>query len=241
MGLVTKPNISAYWSTDPVLSSPFLTSVMSHTRFLQILFYLHFADNNLAPPHDSGEHNKLYKIQPFLNLVIAKFQAVYSPDRQLAIDETLIKFKGKLHFRQFIPFKPGRFGIKGFTLAESKSGYVLNSKIDTGRENNEAQRDLGRKVVLSIFQPYLGKGFHAFMDKYHTSVSLFEELEDRKTLACGTVWSNRIGLPKEICGLKEKCVKELERGESLYRQKGRLTFVTWGDKACQFSSHYSNQ
>jgi len=217
--LVTKPNISAYWSTDPVLSSPFLTSVMSHTRFLQILFYLHFADNNLAPPHDSGEHNKLYKIQPFLNLVIAKFQAVYSPDRQLAIDETLIKFKGKLHFRQFIPFKPGRFGIKGFTLAESKSGYVLNSKIDTGRENNEAQRDLGRKVVLSIFQPYLGKGFHAFMDKYHTSVSLFEELEDRKTLACGTVWSNRIGLPKEICGLKEKCVKELERGESLYRQK----------------------
>ena len=53
MGLVTKPNISAYWSTDPVLSSPFFTSVMSRTRFLQILRYLHFADNNLAPPHDS--------------------------------------------------------------------------------------------------------------------------------------------------------------------------------------------
>ena len=55
------------------------------------------------------------------------------------------------------------------------------------------------------------------------------------------MWSNRVELLKEICGLKEKCVKELERGESLYRQKGRLTFVTWGDKACQFCSHYSNQ
>ena len=230
MGLVTKPNISAYWSTDPVLSSPFFTSVMSRTRFLQILRYLHFADNNLAPPHDSEEHNKLYKIQPFLNLVIARFQEVYSPDRQLAVDETLIKFKGKLHFRQFIPIKPGRFGIKAFTLAESKSGYVLNSKIFTGRENNEVQRDLGRKVVLSVFQPYLDKGFYAFMDNYYTSVALFEELEDRKTLACGTVRSNRIGLPKEICGLKEKCVKELERGESLYRQKGRLTCVTWRDR-----------
>ena len=62
MGLVTKPNISAYWSTDPVLSSPFPTSVMSRTRFLQILFYLHFANNNLAPPHDLEEHNKLFKI-----------------------------------------------------------------------------------------------------------------------------------------------------------------------------------
>ena len=118
---------------------------------------------------------------------------------------------------------------------------VLNCKIYTGRESNEVQRDLGRKVVFSVFRPYLDKGFHAFMDNYHTSVSLFEELEDRKTLACGTVWSNRVGLLKEICGLKEKCVKELERGESLYRQKGRLTFMTSGDKACQFSSHCSNQ
>ena len=155
---------------------------------------------------------------------------MYSPDRQLAIDETLIKFKGKLHFRQFIPIKPGRFGIKAFTLAESKSGYVLNSKIYTGRENNEVQRDLGRKVVLSVFQPYLDKGFYAFMDNYCTSVPLIEELEDRKTLACGTVRSNRVGLPKEICGLKEECVKKLERGESLYRQMGRLTSVTWRER-----------
>ena len=200
MGLVTKPNISAYGSTDPALSSPFFSSLMSRTRFLQILRYLHFADNNLAPTHDSEEHNKLYRIQPFLNLVIARFQEVYSPDRQLAIDETLIKFKGKLHFRQFIPIKPGRFCIKAFTLAESKSGYVLNSKIDTGRENNEVQRDLGRKVVLSVFQPYLDKGFYAFVDNYYTSVALFEKLEDKKTLACGTVRSNRVGLPKGFVG-----------------------------------------
>lgn len=71
MGLVTKPNLSSYWSTDPVLSSPFFPSVMSRTRFLQILRYLHFADNTLAPPRDSADYNKLYKIQPFLDLVIA--------------------------------------------------------------------------------------------------------------------------------------------------------------------------
>ena len=65
------------------------------------------------------------------------------------------------------------------------------------------------------------------MDNYYTSVTLFEELEDRKTLACGAVRSNRSGLPKEICGLKEKEVKQLKRGESLFRQKGS---VTWRDR-----------
>ena len=147
MGLVTKPNLNCYWSTDPVLSSPFFPSLMSRNRFFQILRYLHFADNTRAPPRDSADYNKLYKIQPFLDLAMARFQEVYTPERQLAIDETLIKFKGKVHFRQFIPIKPGRFGIKAFTLAESTSGYVLNSKIYTGKENNEEYRKTQRRQL----------------------------------------------------------------------------------------------
>ena len=81
-----------------------------------VLRYLHFAENTLTPAADSEGYNKLYKIQPFLDLVVARFQEVYTPERQLAIDETLIKFKGKLHFRQFIPIKPSRFGIKASNL-----------------------------------------------------------------------------------------------------------------------------
>jgi len=75
-----------------------------------------------------------------------------------------MRLKGKVHFRQFIPIKPGRFGIKAFTLAGSTSGYVLNSKIYTGKENDELQKR--RKAVMSVLQPYLDKGFYAFMDNY---------------------------------------------------------------------------
>ena len=85
---------------------------------------------------------------------------MYTPEQQLAIDETLIMFKGKVHFRQFIPIKPGRSGIKAFTLAESTSGNVLNSKVYTGKVNNEVQKDLGRKAVMSVMQP-INKGFYA--------------------------------------------------------------------------------
>ena len=61
-----------------------------------------------------------------------------------------------------------------------------------------------------------------FMDNYYTSVWLFEEREGRKTLACGTVRSNRLGLPKDICDLKAKEVKSLKRGESLSDKKKHL-------------------
>ena len=92
---------------------------------------------------------------------------------------------------------------------------LLNSKIYTGKEGNVVQRDLGKKAVLCVMEPF-------FMDNYYTSVALFEELEERKTLACGTVRSNRSGLPNEMCGIQEKKVKQLKRGESLYRKEMSL-------------------
>ena len=65
-GIVNKPNIKSYWSTDPILSTPFFPAIMSRTRFVQILRYLHFVDNNLASRPDSPDYNKLYKIQPLI-------------------------------------------------------------------------------------------------------------------------------------------------------------------------------
>ena len=171
IGIINKPSISSYWSVDPVLSTPFFGAITSRTRFLQILRYFHFADNTLAPRPDSPNLNKLYKIQPVHDLIIPRFRAVYKPERQLAVDETLIKFKGKIHFRQFIAINPGRFGIKAFTLDESSTGYVLGSRVYTGKENGVDQKDLGRKAVMSLMGPFLDKGYYIFMDNYYTSVN----------------------------------------------------------------------
>lgn len=74
MGLLTKPNLSSYWSTDPAFSTLFFPSIMARDRFLQILRYLHFADNTQAPRADLANYNKLYKIQPFL---LSKFESFY--------------------------------------------------------------------------------------------------------------------------------------------------------------------
>ena len=132
------------------------------------------------------------------------------------------RLKGRFHFRQFFPSKPGRLKIKAFTLAEPTSGYVLGSKVYTGKEVGVVEKDLGKKAVMSLMES-CGQRYYLFMDNYYTSVGLFEELQERSTLACGTVRSNRVDLSREICNLKSRQVKQLKRGDSLYRQDGTLT------------------
>ena len=83
------------------------------------------------------------------------------------------------------------------------------------------EKDLAKRAVVLLMEPFLDKGYYVFMDNYYTFKGLFEELEGR---------SNRLDLPKDICGLKAKEVKSLKRGESLYGQKATLACVTWRDR-----------
>jgi len=44
--------------------------------------------------------------------------------RDISVDESLMLWKGQLGFRQYIPIKRARFGIKSYELCESGSGYI---------------------------------------------------------------------------------------------------------------------
>lgn len=45
MGLVVQEELEDYWTTDPVLQTPFFSHVMSRDTFLNILAFLHLCDN----------------------------------------------------------------------------------------------------------------------------------------------------------------------------------------------------
>ena len=45
-------------------------------------------------------------------------------------------------------------------------------------------------------KPYLDKGHSLYIDNFYTSPSLFHSLYHTKTNACGTVRTNRRGMPK---------------------------------------------
>lgn len=72
-------------------------------------------------------------------------------------------------------------------MADSATGYVLNTVVYTGKEGSAASRDLAMGVVLQLMEPFVDKGYRLFVDNWYTTVPLFLTMERRGILACGTV------------------------------------------------------
>ena len=162
---------------------------------------LHFADNEL----DDGQ-DPLFKIRPILNLVQHTYATHYTPDKELSIDESMKKFKGKFFAKQYMPNKPSKWGIKAFSLCDSKTGFLLKFDVYTGKNESlpDAAGGVGHKVVMSLAADYLDQGRVIYVDNWYSSIPLFEDLRLRNTGATGTIRLIRKGLPEEMKVMKPK-------------------------------------
>lgn len=204
MGIIQKPNIQMYWSNDPLYSTPIFKQVMKRDRYLLLLKFLHFNDNDNMPGRDEPNPNQLYKIRPLVDHLFEKFQEVYTPSKQVCIDKSLLLWKGRLHFNQYIPLKRSQFGIKLFMLCED-GGYTYRFRIYTGKntlvEGNQ-NLSISERIVEDLMMPLLNKGHHLYMDNWYTSIPLLQYLKDNSTLACGTIRKNRKGFPEAVSKAK---------------------------------------
>ena len=133
MGIVQLPNIEQAWSTKwPDASSSF-SSIMKRDRFSLILRFLHLSDSSKYIPKGQPGYDPLYKIRPFVDPLLKNFQSAYNLGREVSIHESMIGFKGRLHFIQYMPDKPTKWGMKAFVLADSKNGYSYNWRLYTGK------------------------------------------------------------------------------------------------------------
>ena len=107
-----------YWSTDTLYNTPFFGQLMTRTRFLLLNKSLHFQDNQ-HPSYDPNDpyRDRLSKIRDIMNMLKEKFNTVYYPPELITVDESLILFKGRLLFKQYIKSKRSRFGIKFYELS----------------------------------------------------------------------------------------------------------------------------
>ncbi|CAJ0947930.1 unnamed protein product [Ranitomeya imitator] len=65
-------------------------------------------DNTDILPCDDPNFDRLFKIRPVIEHFSNKFAEVYIPQREICVDESLIHFKGRLQFRQYLPSKRAR-------------------------------------------------------------------------------------------------------------------------------------
>ena len=151
MGLTDKPAIKDYWATGDYDNTTRFCEVMSRNRYELLSWFMHFNDNNKQVSKGEPGYDPLYKIRPMLDMMRPRLKYYYTPERELAIDESMQKFKGRLYFKQYMPNKPTKWGIKLWSLCESKSGYLLDFDIYTGKDTGaDAEHGLGHNVVCKL-------------------------------------------------------------------------------------------
>ncbi|XP_064116750.1 piggyBac transposable element-derived protein 4-like [Macrobrachium nipponense] len=140
MGITKLPRISDYWSQSLLCTGPpVFTTVMSRNRFSQILRFLRFSHPDNVQPSQP-----MTRIQTFFDMVREKSMNVFSPGENFAVDESLLLYKGRLRFRQYIKTKRKRFGLKLFALCPSSKegrGYTWNFCLYTPQMYEDISRD----------------------------------------------------------------------------------------------------
>jgi len=121
MGHTVQGRLEDYWSKMEELRTPFYGQMMARARYYHILRFLHFMDNNRNGVDRTDD--RLRKIRDLFEIIRTNFSKFYNPSEYLAVDEVIVKFKGRTVFKQYIPKKRKCFSIKMFKLCDS-TGYT---------------------------------------------------------------------------------------------------------------------
>lgn len=226
MGFHSLPSLRLYWSSDQNFHLPRISDTMTLKRFLKILRYIHLSDNEKMPQRGNDNFDKLYKVRPMINLLSNSFLGSYNPGRNLAVDESMIAFKGRSQLKQYMPQKPIKRGFKVWALACSETGYLLNFSVYEGKKESQEEGLLGEKTVLELTRPFEGKNYCVYFDNFFTSFPLLLKLLDRNIFGCGTVRTNRKNFPTELLVAD----KQLKAAESDSVGTTFLTVSKWKDR-----------
>jgi ribosomal protein L21E len=120
-----------------------------------------------------------------LNVACSKF---YNPSEHLAIDEVIVLFKVKDSFKQYIPKKHKRFGIKIYKLSD-RTGHTYDMEVYLGKDRKRVITDMTvtHATVKQLTRRVQGRGHKLYMDNYFSSPDLYNDLTKQKINCCGTV------------------------------------------------------
>lgn len=142
---------------------------------------------------------------------------LYYSETNLSIVESMVLWRGRLVFRQYIKNKKHKYGVKLYELCMS-SGIVLKFFVYKGKSEKPPTRTLRvTDVVLDLMEGYLDRGHFIYVDNFYNSPDLTRRLSQRKTYICGTLRKSRKNIPPEVCHAK------LKRGEFLSKVCNDIT------------------
>ncbi|KAG5894076.1 hypothetical protein JTB14_003933 [Gonioctena quinquepunctata] len=171
-----------------------LGSFRSRSRFLLIMICLHLSPN--PQEEEPRSSDRLSKVRTLVNFFNNKMFTTYSPQKKLSMDDSMLLWREKLMFRQYIKNKKHKYGIKFYLLTES-TGTIMKIEIYTGAADDMGGERHATKIVLNLANNYLDQGYSLYMDNFYNSVDLARQLLERNTYCTGTLRNGRKGSPEE--------------------------------------------
>ncbi|KAL2714427.1 piggyBac transposable element-derived protein 4-like [Vespula squamosa] len=150
---------------------------------------------------------RIQKVSSFMDYIDSKFQEFFTLDREISIDEFVVKFKDKSSFITYNPKKPTKWGIRIYVLSDARTEYICAMlpyyrSIST---NTLIRPNLpvSSRIILQLYHRLLtanpeAKGHHIFTDRYLIEILLAQELLKLSCYLTGTISTNRKYVPAVI-------------------------------------------
>lgn len=222
-------NMDTIFATDGTGRDIF-RAVMSKNRFSVLLSALRFDD-----PRTRTERKKedpTAAISQVFHKFIENCQNIYGMGDSVTIDEMLVSFRGRTHFKMYMPNKPCKYGIKIMCLTDSSTSYLYNAYIYSGKGSDglglsEEEHKFSKptQAVIRLAKPLFGSNRNVTADNWFSSIELVDILLRNKLTYVGTVKKNKREIPSEFLPNKKRAV-----GSSLYGFRDEKTMVSYVGK-----------
>lgn len=200
-----RQSLEDLWSTDGMGVELFRVT-MSLRRFKLLYRCCRFDDKRTR--EERKKVDKLAPIRELFDMFLNNCKACYSISQNATVDEKLEGFRGKCPFRQYIPSKPNRYGIKIFALVDSKMFYTLNLEVYVGKQP-EGPFEVSNKpsdLVMRLAEPIYNSGRNITGDNWFTDLDLVKRLKNKKLSYVGTMRKNKRQIPPIFVNVKERPV-----------------------------------
>jgi hypothetical protein len=218
MGIDSLPQRRMYWQAGTRHAT--VAGVLSRDRFESLTRHL-----RVSPPEaGAAPRNPFSFVRAFIDSLNHSFPRHWNPGRHLALDESMVSFRGRSDIKQFVPGKPHPHGYKIWVLANEN--YMLQLQLYEGKA---AAGPSIHDMVLQLTELYRNTNHVLYIDTLFTSPTLLASLFNVGIRVCGSVKRNRIGMPSAAV-LPPAQLAAIPRGAHLQIQRGDVTLCAWRDK-----------
>lgn len=220
-----RQNLRDLWQTDGTGIDIF-RNTMSINRFQFLMACLRF--DNIENRKERIKIDKLAPVRGILDKFIENCKQTYTPSQYLTIDEKLESFRGRCAFKQYMPNKPAKYGIKVQALVDARSYYVVNFEVYAGKQPEGPFRlsNSPIDVVERLIQPISGSNRNVTFDNWYTSYELMIKLlKEHKLTSVGTLRKNKRCIPAQFLSVQKR-----EPKTSLFGFQKDITLLSYVPK-----------